>query len=175
MKAERINRIVDAVEDIERNVERLRDTIGYTYVNEFAGTGRRIRSRAYSRQYELQAVSMSEYTSDENQDLRDAVERKFEKLTEAVLDIAGELLKEEGVPVPERRKRRLSELEAEGIIEPALADRLRDSVGFRDVLSHTYGPVVNDEIVYEAMQNSLDRYVEFLVAVDRYLSDITEE
>lgn len=83
MKAERINRIVDAVEDIERNVERLR---------------------------ELQAVSMSEYTSDENQDLRDAVERKFEKLTEAVLDITGELLKEEGKPVPERRKRRISEL-----------------------------------------------------------------
>lgn len=94
--------------------------------------------RNVERLRELQSVSMSEYTSDENQDLRGAVERKFEKLTETVLDIAGKLLKEEGIPVPERRKRRLSELEAEGIIEPALADRLRDSVGFRDVLSHLW-------------------------------------
>lgn len=80
MNAERLNRIVDAVEDIERNVERLR---------------------------ELRNVSFSAYTSEGNQDLRDvvrkqrfltanqksttsgnAVERKFEKLTEAILDIA---------------------------------------------------------------------------------------
>lgn len=148
MNVERVNRIVDAVEDIERNVRRLR---------------------------ELQTVSLSEYTNDENQDLRDAVERKFEKLTEAVLDIAGEILKEGGKRVPSRRKQRITGLENEGVIEPTLAERLRDSVGFRDVLSHTYGSIVNDEIVYEAMQGSLDRYVEFLAAVDLYLSNVSEK
>lgn len=148
MNAERLNRIVDAVEDIERNVERLR---------------------------ELRNVSFSEYTSEGNQDLRDAVERKFEKLTEAILDIAGQILKEEVGKAPLRRKLKITEIENEGIIGPKLAERLRDSVEFRDVLSHTYGPIVNDEIVYEAMQNSLDRYVEFLAAVEVYLSNVSEE
>lgn len=148
MNAERINRIVDAVEDIERNIGRLR---------------------------ELQTVSLAEYTSNGNQDLRDSVERKFEKLTEAVLDIAGQILKEEGKSVPARRKQRITELETECVIKPSLAKRLRDSVGFRDVLSHTYGSIVNDQLVYEAMQNSLNRYVEFLAAVDLYLSNVSEE
>jgi hypothetical protein len=39
------------------------------------------------------------------------------------------------------------------------------------VLAHTYGPVVNDDIVYDALQNSLDRYVAFVECIDQYLSD----
>ncbi len=76
---------------------------------------------------------------------------------------------------PPRRKLKITEIENEGIIGPKLTERLRDSVEFRDVLSHTYGPIVNDEIVYEAMQNSLDRYVEFLAAVEVYLPNVSEE
>lgn len=141
--SERANRIADAVEDIERNVSRLR---------------------------ELQRLSRAEYKRDDNQDLRDATERKFEKLAEATLDVTESILKQEGVAIPSRRKQTIVALEWTGAIDPDLADRLREAIEFRDVLSHTYGPIVNDDIVYDSMQRSLGRYVEFVAAVDSYLS-----
>lgn len=144
MPAERANRIADAVEHIEANVSRLR---------------------------EIQTHSRTAYKADENQDLRDAVERKFEKVTEATLDITEEILKQERENVPRKRKEKVSELERIDVIDADLSRKLRDSVEFRDVLSHTYGPIVNDDIVYDALQNSTERYVDFVAAVDSYLSN----
>lgn len=91
-------------------------------------------------------------------------------MAEAVLDISSELCKQERADVPERRKARVTALENEGIIDAGLADRLRTAVGFRDVLVHTYGPIVNDDIVFDALQNDLAQYVEFVEAVDEYLT-----
>lgn len=142
--AELVQRIADAVEDIERNVSDLR---------------------------ELQELSRSEYRSDANGFRRDAVERKFEKLTAATLDIAKTILRIERETVPERRKRVISELHAIGVIDDELDRKLREAVGFRDVLAHSYGPIVNDDLVYDALQNSLDRYVHFVEAVHQYLSE----
>lgn len=143
---ERATRIADAVEDIETNVSQLR-----TY----------------------QTLSRDEYRADENRETREAVERKFEKLTAAVLDVARTVLKAEGITVPDQRKAVIAELERQGVIDADLAQQLRDAIGFRDVLAHAYGPIVNDDIVYDALQNSLDRYVAFVEAVSVYL-DATE-
>lgn len=109
-------------------------------------------------------------TAPDEQDRRDAIERKFEKLTEATLDIASELCKQERGTVPDRRKDIVAAVAEEEIVDEDLARRLRAAVGFRDVLAHTYGPIVNDDIVYDALQNDLGRYVEFVDAVDEYLS-----
>lgn len=144
---DRANRIADAVEAIERDVLRLR---------------------------ELRGTSRDEYGDEDNQDLRDAVERKFEKLAEATLDVANQIVEQEGRRVTNRRKATIDAIEELGVVEPELADRLRRAVAFRDVLAHTYGPIVNDDLVYNALQNSLDRYVEFVEAVDTYLSRFDE-
>lgn len=141
---DRANRIADAVESIERDVVRLR---------------------------ELQAISYEEYGADDNQDLRDAVERKFEKLAEATLDVAAQIAEQEGRRVPDRRKGRIDVIEALSVVDADLADRLREGVAFRDVLAHTYGAIVNDELVYDAVQNGLDRYVQFVASVDEYLTN----
>ena len=83
----------------------------------------------------------------DEQDRRDAIERKFEKRVEAVIDIASELCKQERDDVPDRRKDIVTALEDKGLVREVLADRLREAVAFRDVLAHTYGPIVNDDIV----------------------------
>jgi uncharacterized protein YutE (UPF0331/DUF86 family) len=145
--SDRANRIADGVEDIERNVSRLR---------------------------ELQALSRAEYTAEDEQDLRDAVERKFEKLTEAMLDVAREILKQERGSAPGARKQTIAALEAEDVVDAELGRAIRESVGFRDVLAHSYGPVVNDDLVYDALQHSLGRYVEFLEAIHEYLQRVDE-
>lgn len=103
------------------------------------------------------------------QNRRDAVERKFEQLTEATVDIATEICTAERGNAPERRKSGISAFKDEGVIDSDLAERLRTAVAFRDVLAHTYGPIVNDDIVYDALQNDLSRYVEFVEAVATYV------
>lgn len=97
------------------------------------------------------------------------MERRFEKLAEATLDIARQILKHEGRGVPSRRKGTIDAIETLEIVDPDLADRLREAVEFRDVLAHTYGPIVDDELVYESLQRDLDRYVEFVEAVNDYV------
>ena len=99
LSSERANRIADAVESIERNVSRLR---------------------------EVQSLNLEEYKSSANRELRDATERKFEKLIEAVLDIAESILKQEGIDVPSRRKATIESVETAGVIDTGLADRLRE-------------------------------------------------
>jgi len=141
--AELLARIADGVEAIERTVGELRA---------------------------LQDVSRAAYKADDNRIRRDAVERKFEKLTAAVVDIGETVLRIEEQPVPDRRKATISELETVGVIDDELGAKLRAAVGFRDVLAHTYGPIVNDDIVYDALQNSLGRYVEFVERIDQYLA-----
>ena len=142
--ADLLARIADGVEAIERTVTELRD---------------------------LQGIPRAAYKRDENRLRRDAVERKFEKLTAAVIDVGETVLRIERESIPDRRKAVVTELEAVGVIDAALAEKLRAAVGFRDVLAHTYGPVVNDDIVYDALQNSLDRYVSFVECIDQYLSE----
>lgn len=88
-----------------------------------------------------------------------------------MIDVGETVLRIERESIPDRRKAVVTELEAVGVIDAALAEKLRAAVGFRDVLAHTYGPVVNDDIVYDALQNSLDRYVSFVECIDQYLSE----
>lgn len=142
LSPEQAARVADAVEDIETNVS---------------------RPRSY------QSLSRDEYLSAEYRETREAVEREFEKLTAAVIDIAQIILTAETNTVPDHRKATIDELEALGIINAALAQKLRDAIGFRDVLAHSYGPIVNGDIVYDALQNSLERYVAFVEAVSEYL------
>ena len=139
---EQATRVADAVEDIETNVSGLRS---------------------------YQNLSRDEYLSAEYKETREAVERKFEKLTAAVVDIAQTILKAEGIAAPDHRKAAIDGLETLDILDSTLAQKLRDAIGFRDVLAHSYGPIVNDDIVYDALQNSLERYVAFVEAVSEYL------
>lgn len=98
------------------------------------------------------------------------MECRFETVTEANLDVARQLIKQEGQPVPSRRQAFVDELEGLDIVDAALAKELREAVAFRDVLAHTYGPVIDDDLVYEALTNDLDRYVSFVQAVNRYVA-----
>ena len=126
LPSDKANRVAEAIESIERNVTALR---------------------------RAQSQSRSEYESPDNRDRRDSVEREFEKLAEAMLDIADQLMKHERGRSPSSRKETIRALNHEGILSDRLTQDVLDAIGFRDVLSHTYGPIINDDIVYDALQN----------------------
>ena len=118
---------------------------------------------------ELQRLSWDEYRDDDHRLHRAAVERTFVQLTAATIDIANSILSAERRSVPDHRKASIVALRELDVIDEDLESRLREAVGFRDVLAHSYGPIVNDRIVYEALQDDLERYREFVDAVDEYL------
>ena len=93
---------------------------------------------------ELQGLSREEYLADENQLQRDAAERKFEKLTAAVIDISKTILRAENVTIPNTRKATIAAFNKQGIIDSCLKAKLEAAVGFRDVLAHSHGPIVKD-------------------------------
>lgn len=136
---DRLNRILTAVETIE-------ESLG-------------ILSRK-------QRISRTDYKT--NSDTRDIVERRFVKMTEAAIDIAGEIEKHERGRPPASNPGSMRALGEMDVISESLAEKMAQGARFRNVLSHTYGNVINHDVVYNALQD-LERYRAFVQAVREYL------
>lgn len=100
---------------------------------------------------------------------RAACERYFEKIIEAVVDLAFFVIKERKFKIPEEDKQAFDILAQEKTISNNLAERLSDAKGMRNILAHEYGKV-NDEIVFEAIKNELiDDAQEFIKQIKKSL------
>ncbi|MBU2637567.1 MAG: DUF86 domain-containing protein [Nanoarchaeota archaeon] len=83
-----------------------------------------------------------------------ACERYFEKITEAIVDLAFLVIKDKGLKQPEDDKAAFDVLAKEKIIEEELAERLRNAKGMRNIIAHQYGSV-DDEIVFHSITEEL--------------------
>lgn len=91
-----------------------------------------------------------------------ACERAFEKIIEAVNDLAILVIKDRGFAFPEDEIGAFDILESEEVISEKLTDNLKKAKGMRNFLVHQYSKI-NDEIVFEAIKNSIERdALEFL-------------
>lgn len=140
--SDRLNRILNAVETIE------------------ASLGVLARK---------QSVSREEYAADS--DTRDVVERRFVKMTEAALDIAEELVKHGRGSPPASNPKSMRALEELDVLSASTAEKMAQAARFRNVLAHTYGNVIDHDMVYNALQD-LERYRQFVVEVRDYLESI---
>lgn len=116
-----------------------------------------------------QSLSREVYRAD--REVRDVVERRFVKTTEAVLDIAETLVVNERGEHPESNPAAMLTLSECGVLESDTAERMAQAARFRNVLAHTYGDVIDHDEVYDALQD-LARYRDFLVEVRAYLDKI---
>lgn len=103
-------------------------------------------------------------------DIRDIVERRFVKLSEAALDIVREILRAERGSVPESNAQVMAGLEEVGISGNATTDKMVEAARFRNVLAHTYGHHIDDDAVYAALQD-LERYRWFLQDIRAHLGE----
>jgi len=85
---------------------------------------------------------------------RAACERYFEKIIEAVVDLAFLIIKERGFRSPEYSRECFEILNERGIISPELALRLGNAKSMRNWLAHRYG-TVDDKRVFDALKNKL--------------------
>lgn len=127
-----------------------------TYVQEAVGVLERKR-----------ALDEDEYLSDREQ--RDIVEREFQTAIEACLDIAALLCKELTGGVPEENASKFGVLAGQDVLSQETAERMKQAAGFRNVLAHTYGDDIDDELVYRSLQTELDWFPTFLRDVRTFL------
>lgn len=140
--ADRLNRILTAVETIEESLGVLA---------------------------RKQRVSRADFRTDS--DTRDIVERRFVKMTEANIDIAEELVKHERGQPPASNPASMRTLGEMDILSGALTEEMAQGARFRNVLSHTYGNIIDHDVVYNALQD-LERYRSFVQAVRDHLDSI---
>ncbi|WP_136590954.1 type VII toxin-antitoxin system HepT family RNase toxin [Salinigranum halophilum] len=140
--SDRLNRILVAVETIEESL----------------GTLAR-----------KQQLTRDAYKSDS--DTQDIVERRFVKMTEAAIDIGEELVKQERGPPPQSNPEAMRALGDLGILTPSTAEQMAQGARFRNVLAHTYGQIIDHDVVYNALQD-LERYRVFVVEIRDYLDSI---
>lgn len=117
---------------------------------------------------EKQSVGPEEYTAD--RETRDIVERRFEKMTQACIDIARMLLSDLGREVPNANPETMRELAAAGVLSEEVGELMAQACGLRNVLAHEYGEVIDDGMVYDALQD-LTRYRDYLTELRDFLAD----
>lgn len=116
-----------------------------------------------------QRISRADYKTDS--DTRDIVERRFVKMTEAAIDIAEELVKYDRGQPPGSNPESMRTLGEMSVLSDSLAEEMAQGARFRNVLSHTYGNIIDHDVVYNALQD-LERYRSFVQAVRDYLDSI---
>lgn len=118
---------------------------------------------------ERASMDREAYQRDER--TQDVVERRFVKATEAALDIAETLVVHERGTRPESNPATMVALADVGVLDDDTAESMARAARFRNVLAHTYGDIIDDDVVYDALQD-LERYRAFLVEVRDYLDDV---
>lgn len=114
----------------------------------------------------IKPSSLEEYQK--NFEKKAACERYFEKIVEAVVDLAFLTLKDKNIKIPEEDKEAFDLFAEKRIMTEELAAKLKDAKGMRNILSHQYGDV-NDALVFESVAEELVDDVEsFLVQLERY-------
>lgn len=85
---------------------------------------------------EKQSLDRDEYGS--NVEARDVVERRFEKMTGACLDVARMLLRDIDGRAPDSNAAAMERLYEVDVLSEAVADRMAEAALFRNVLAHEY-------------------------------------
>ena len=99
-----------------------------------------------------------------NKIIRAACERYFEKVVEAVTDLAFIVITQKKFRIPEDDIDSFKILEENGVIDNELYNRLKDAKGMRNFITHQYGQI-NDKLVYEAITEDLEKDVKKFILI----------
>ena len=103
---------------------------------------------------EIMPKNFHEYKTDLK--TKAACERYFEKIIEAVIDLAFLIIKDKGYKLPEEDKEAFDILTQEKIISQGLAIKFKEAKGMRNIIAHDYGKI-DDEIIFEAIDTELEK------------------
>lgn len=99
---------------------------------------------------------------------RRACEKTVEVAIESLIDVAAMIVSAEKFGLPSSEEGIFDILIERKILSKEFGERLKDLKGFRNVLIHRYAHVV-DDIVYHNLNNYLDDFYKFNVAIEAYM------
>ncbi len=101
---------------------------------------------------EITPESLEDYAA--NKEKKAACERYFERIVEAITDIAFYVIKTKELRVPQDDSDAFEVLRENKALDDILAKKLKEAKGMRNIIAHEYGKI-DDEIVFEAIKNEL--------------------
>lgn len=119
---------------------------------------------------ELSKIAPNEFDDyKSNNVLKAACERYFEKIIEAIMDIAFMVIVKRKLRMPEDDIDAFKILLEHKIIDEELCKKLKQAKGMRNILAHQYG-TIKDEIVFEAIKEELDNNVKKFISIAENLT-----
>ena len=116
---------------------------------------------------EITPEALEEYKS--NKEKKAACERYFEKIIEAVTDVAFYVIKIKELRIPQDDGDAFEVLKENKIIDDVLSKKLREAKSMRNILAHEYGRI-DDEIVFESIKEQLTSDIEeFIKQIKKFL------
>lgn len=97
--------------------------------------------------------------------IRAICERLFEKIIEAVVDLAFILIKEKKLKIPEDDESSFFILKDNNIISTILAKKLKEAKGMRNIIAHEYGKVDDEKVFYAVSEELIPDVREFLNSI----------
>lgn len=110
--------------------------------------------------YEIFPDSFDDYKN--SLEKRAACERYFEKVMEAVIDLAFLIIKSKQLKLPADDSQAFVVLSEANIIDKTLSKKLQEAKGMRNFLVHQYDKT-DDLLVFEVIQNELRKDVELFI------------
>ena len=98
--------------------------------------------------------------------LRAIGERYFEKIIEAVVDVAFFIIKDKNFKQPEEDKQVFDILAEEKIITNHLAEKLKDAKGMRNIIAHEYGRIDNELVFHSLAEELIPDVQEFVKVIE---------
>ncbi|MFH1585670.1 MAG: DUF86 domain-containing protein [archaeon] len=92
-------------------------------------------------------------------------ERYFEKIIEAVVDLAFLVVKDKGLKQPEYEKEVFDILADRDIISKELSKKLKDAKGMRNIISHQYGKIDDSQVFHSITEELIPDVQEFIKCV----------
>jgi uncharacterized protein YutE (UPF0331/DUF86 family) len=102
-----------------------------------------------------------------NFDLQDIVSLNLSRAVQLTVDIGAHIISQSGAPAPQTMGQTFDVLAQQGVISEALAEKLKKSVGFRNIAVHHY-EAINWQIVHAILINHLSEFSEFAKGVVEY-------
>ena len=121
---------------------------------------------------ELLPVDEEEYFKDIRS--KRACEKTLELAIETIISIISIIVSSQKMIYPESEDSLINALENRKILSAAMAKKIREMKGFRNILIHKYGEL-DDRRAYKFLTEELDDFILFEKEIKKYLKTLKEQ
>ena len=101
-------------------------------------------------------------------DLQDIISLNLTRAVQICVDIAAHIIADHNIPAPQTMSQAFEVLADLNVINSSLADRMKKSVGFRNIAVHNY-QAIDWQIVYNISTKNLEDFRGFAKAVSKLI------